>query len=173
MARMFDASTPPDHAPAGYQAVAGYIGGATPHVWTHAEWDRFNALKKLPIWVGRIVTGAPAPQNEAFEALRRLFELHVPKGSPVVLDLETHVDGPYVRSFGAVLSWAGYRTWVYGSASSLFRNPPLGGYWVADYTGTPFMYQHKDVRATQYASGQTYDSSTVQTWQFLHRLRRW
>ncbi len=49
--KMFDASVPPASAPAGYRAVAGYIGGDTPHVWTKAEWRRFDQLPKLPIWV--------------------------------------------------------------------------------------------------------------------------
>src|SRR5258708_14891264 len=49
--KMFDASEPPAPAPAGYRAVAGYIGGDTPHVWTDAEWRRFARLHKLPTWV--------------------------------------------------------------------------------------------------------------------------
>jgi hypothetical protein len=49
--KMFDARVPPASAPAGYRAVAGYIGGDTPHVWTDAEWKRFGSLPKLPIWV--------------------------------------------------------------------------------------------------------------------------
>jgi hypothetical protein len=44
--KMFDASTPPASAPPGYRAVAGYIGGDTPHVWTGAEWRRFGKLRK-------------------------------------------------------------------------------------------------------------------------------
>jgi len=200
---MFDASTPPASprsvAPGTWAAVAGYIGGPTPHIWSAEEWGRFgtahSGLKKLPIWVaapavhahaarvGFNVADLPSPaaadmalsaDAEAWTALRRLYALGVPKGSPVVWDMETAVASTYLRTVGAVLEWGGYLPWVYGSASTVFDNPPLHGYWVADYAGKgPFMFDHPEVRATQYASGPAVDSSTVKPWQYEFRMRRW
>jgi len=168
--KMFDASTPPESAPPGYRAVAGYIGGDTPHVWTEGEWRRFRKLRKLPIWV-RSNPAQVHAEPDAFAALQRLFELHVPRGTTVALDLETAVDAGYVRTFHRVMRWAGFYAWVYGSASTVFKNPPADGYWVADYAGKgPFLYPHKMVKATQYADGPHYDSSLVKYWQYYWRL---
>jgi hypothetical protein len=69
--KMFDARVPPASAPAGYRAVAGYIGGDTPHVWTDDEWKRFGSLPKLPIWVAdlrrewAVHVSAPAGQGHS------------------------------------------------------------------------------------------------------------
>jgi len=137
--KMFDASVPPASAPAGYRAVAGYIGGDTPHVWTDAEWKRFDGLHKLPIWV-RSNPADVDGEVEAFGALRRLYQLRVPREITVAIDLETAVNDSYVRKFHSVMRWAGYFVWVYGSASTVFENPVAEGYWVADYAGKgPFM----------------------------------
>jgi hypothetical protein len=168
--KMFDASTPPSSAPHGYRAVAGYIGGDTPHVWTEAEWRRFAKLRKLPIWV-RSNPAQVHAEADSFAALERLYELKVPRGVTIALDLETSVDAGYVRTFHRVMRWAGFFVWVYGSASTVFRNPQCDGYWVADYAGKgPFMYQHKMVKATQYENGTHYDSSLVKHWQYSMRL---
>jgi len=144
-------------------AVAGYYGGPDAfHVWARAGWKKFAGNRKLPIWVAGN-DGA----KEGSQALRALHRLGVPSGVYTAVDMETRVDKPYVAAFGQVLRGAGYRVWVYGSASSVFRNPALNGYWVADYAGVgPFMYDHAQVRATQYASGQEFDSSTVKHWPY-------
>ena len=60
---------------------------------------------------------------DAFAALERLYALRVPRGVTVALDLETAVDGGYVRTFHWVMRWAGFYVWVYGSASTVFGNP--------------------------------------------------
>jgi len=168
--KMFDASVPPASAPAGYRAVAGYIGGDTPHVWTEAEWRRFEQLHKLPIWVRSNPTQVDA-EADAFGALQRLYQLRVPRGITVAIDLETAVDSGYVRRFHSVMRWAGFYAWVYGSASTVFGNPSADGYWVADYAGKgPFLYPHRFVKATQYDNGPNYDSSLVKHWQYDWRL---
>ena len=170
--KMFDASEPPASAPAGYRVVAGYIGGDTPHVWTEAEWRRFGRLHKLPIWVRSNPREVNA-EADAFGALQRLYELRAPRGITVAIDLETAVDAPYVRKFHSVMRWAGFHVWVYGSASTVFGNPAVDGYWVADWAGKgPFMYPHRMVKATQYANGPNYDSSLVKHWQYDWRLWR-
>jgi hypothetical protein len=144
-------------------AVAGYYGGPNAfHVWAAAGWKRFAANRKLPIWVAGN-DGA----REGSQAVRALRRLGVPSGVFTAVDMETRVDQPYLAAFGHALQETGYRVWVYGSASSVFRNPALNGYWVADYAGIgPFMYDHVQVRATQYASGQEFDSSTVKHWSY-------
>jgi len=165
---MADASQPPGDPPAGAQVIAGYIGGDTPHVWTPADWHQYKGLRKLPIFV-RSQRGNGT--GDGFAALAQLYRLGVPKGCNVVYDLETLVYGAMVTAFRNVLAWGGYHTWVYGSADYVFGNPPCDGYWVADYTGQPFMYPHSAVRATQYEAGvDGYDWSEMKPWQYQNRL---
>jgi hypothetical protein len=152
--------------------VAGYISGGDPfHVWTKAEWARFKNNKKLPIFV-RDHPGTRADGfNDAVTAIRDLVELGLTKPCVIALDLEAAQDPSYVAAFGQMLRMCGFTVWTYGSASTLFANPALDGYWVADYKGIgPFMENHSGVRATQYAdpghgSGGQWDSSTVRWWQ--------
>ena len=144
-------------------AVAGYYGGPDAYnVWSHADWKRFPNNRKLPIWVaGLDGTG------EGHDAVAALRDLGVPERSYTAVDMETRVDRTYLDNFGAVLNAAGYKVWVYGSASTVFSNPRLNGYWVADYAGIgPFMYNHSGVRATQYAPGEYYDSSSIKDWTY-------
>lgn len=164
---MFDASTPPESAPIGYKAVAGYIGGDTPHVWSRAEWKRFSNLRKLPIFV-RSNLGANG-QDDAVMALQRLYQIGCPPGSRVAWDMETSVQVDYLLDVFKVMRFFGYYVWVYGSASTVFSNPVCNGYWVADFKdGSPFMYPIRSARATQYKPGQVFDSSTIRAWQLRH-----
>jgi hypothetical protein len=144
-------------------AVGGYYGGPDAfNVWAPGEWRQFHRNRKLPIWVG----GHDGP-GEAKQAIEALRALGVPKRVYTVLDMEDRVDDLYVNNFGQGLQAAGYKVWVYGQASSVFGNPRLNGYWVADYADKgAFMYDHAHVRATQYAEGQNYDSSTVRDWTY-------
>lgn len=146
-----------------FEAVAGYYGGPNAyHVWAPTDWDGLKY--KLPIWVGGYDGFA-----EGGQAVNSLRALGVPVGTITALDLEGRVDKTYVTSFGQHLQSAGYKVWVYGSASSVFGNPELNGYWVADYAGIgPFMYNHNGVRATQYTSGLSYDVSLVKDWTLAH-----
>jgi hypothetical protein len=157
-------------------AVGGYLNakGDPFHPWTAADWARFHDNRKLPIFV----QSNPDPNRAEFEALRvldSLYTLRVPRDVYIALDLETAVSPAYVLGFGSVLHWAGFHTWVYGSASTVFKNPPLRGYWVADYlNGEPFEFDHPDVLATQYTDNPPadhYDSSTVKPW--IYQSRHW
>jgi hypothetical protein len=161
--RMRDAAFSGNIAEPWGRAVAGYYGGPEAYnVWAEGEWKRFSRNRKLPIWVaGLDGTG------EGHQAVGALRALRVPAKSYTAVDMETRIDRSYLDNFGAVLQAAGYRVWVYGSASTVFNNPGLNGYWVADYAGIgPFMYNHAGVRATQYASGADYDSSTIKDWTY-------
>jgi len=161
--RMRDSAFAANINPSWHGAVGGYYGGPNAfNVWAHGEWKRFHRNRKLPIWVG----GQDGP-GEASQAIKALHDLGVPKRVYTALDMEDRVDDLYVNNFGHALQAAGYKVWVYGQASSVFGNPRLNGYWVADYADKgAFMYDHRHVRATQYATGPNYDSSTVRDWTF-------
>jgi hypothetical protein len=171
-ALMADAATPPSVAPAGYAAIAGYIGrdGRTPHVWTRAEWDRFTGMRKLPIWVPGPGASASA---DAWAIAEELYKLGVKRGNAVAVDLEEAVAPGYLRQLHNRLNFLDYVLWVYGQASTIFGNPPCDGYWVADWTGNPHEYPHDNVRATQYTSGNAYDSSEVREFAYIHHLKDW
>jgi hypothetical protein len=77
------------------------------------------------------------------------------------------VDRTFLDCFCSVLREGGYKVGFYGWGWWVFNNPSLNGYWVAEYAGRgPFMYNHSSVRATQYANGQFYDSSSIQEWTY-------
>jgi hypothetical protein len=145
----------------GYPGViSGYYGGPDAYnVWSAAQWSQFAGNPKMPIWVGGF-GGA----TEGEQAVLALQNLGVPQNVLTVLDMEGRVDKTYVDSFGSMLRQYGYKTLVYGSASTVFSNPQLNGYWVANYTGYEFMYQHDGVRGTQYASGPDYDLDVWKDW---------
>jgi hypothetical protein len=147
--------------PSWSRAVAGYYGGPNAyHVWSPGDWKRFPKSKKLPIWVGGM--NGTIDGHNAVAALRAL---KVPKGVYTAADMEMRVDKTYLEHFGDILHAAGYKVFVYGSASTVFGNPKLDGYWVADYVGTaPYMYP--GARLTQYMSGPDYDTSAVKWWTY-------
>lgn len=159
--------------------VGGYLSakGDPYHPWSEAGWAIWRRNRKLPIFVQSHPLTDGHPVNEAFAVLRCLYALGVPRGVRTLLDMETAVDAPYVLKYGDVMHWAGYRVWVYGSASTVFGNPPLNGYLVADYVTTgPFMYDHPDVRGTQYTDNppaRKYDSSTIKPWAYADRAHWW
>jgi hypothetical protein len=141
-------------------AVGGYYGP-----WRLQrglrDWKRFRPNRKLPIWVNLDGHG------EGERAIGALHALGVPSHVYTAVDMENRVDKTYLEHFGETLQAAGYKIFVYGSASSVFSNPRLNGYWVADFAEKgPFMYDHRHVRATQYATRPDYDSSTVRDWTY-------
>src|SRR6516165_6186626 len=144
-------------------AVGGYYGGPNAfNVWSPENWKRFGPNRKLPIWVAGL-----NGHDEGQRAVSALRALGVPRRVYTAVDMENRVDKTYLEHFGEKLNAAGYRVWVYGSSGSVFSNPGLNGYWVADYRGVgPFMYEHSGVRATQYAPGEFYDSSAVKDWTY-------
>ena len=163
-----------------HDAVAGYLNsrpeGDPAHPWSAEDWRIFHGNRKLPIFVQSHPVTHMA-EADAFAALKALYDIGAPAGIRTAIDLETAVDAEYVHRYGRVMHWAGYRVWVYGSASSVFGNPALDGYWVADYTGTgPFLYDHANVRATQYTNNppaNRYDSSAVREWVYAEVAHWW
>jgi hypothetical protein len=141
-----------------FDVVAGYLGGPNAyHTWAAQDWAGIPG-PKLPIWVAGY-DGA----GEGRAALVSLEGLGITSGI-IALDLENRIDRTYVDNFGRIVQ-SKFKVWVYGSANSVFQNPSLNGYWVADYAGIgPFMYNGQSVRATQYAAGPKYDFSLVREW---------
>ena len=167
--KMLDTSNPGSaRLPAGYKAVAGYIGGDTPHVWTGAQWAQFRGTPKLPIYVDDYKTGRAAGVADAWDCLAKLFALGVKPGKAVAYDIETSKDAQRAYGFAAILNWAGFAVWLYGSRSTLLTIP-FNDYWIADYTDKPH-WPVRSARACQYANGVniggvTWDISCIRWWQ--------
>ena len=158
--RMFDAAFPPASPPK-WEAVAGYIGGNTPHVWTAAEWARQSARWRLPIFV-RSIGGDPVA--DATFSINWLKYHGVPKGTILALDYETRIDATYLQAFDRAVVAAGWKVTVYGTRRTVLANPkPSGGYWDAQWTNVPHL--NAGSAATQYGGdttlGQPYDASLV------------
>lgn len=159
---MFDAAYPPGQAYPGCQAVAGYIGGNTPHVWTSAEWQRFGHLIQFPIWTGYRDADPVSDGQLAVEAMRRLgWRSGSPTRRAVILDEETRVDGPWVDAFAAEIWAAGYQTFMYGSLATILHDPPKEGYLVADWTQIPAVPPFPNVVGCQYLPNAAWDGTQV------------
>lgn len=148
----------------GYQGIIlGYFGGAGAfNVWPDSAWNQFKANLKIPIWVAP--QGGKNGLDDAAIAVTALRRMGVPSGKVILLDMEVMVDKTYVTAFGKGLQAAGYKVWVYGSISSVFRNPQLNGYAVADPTTVVHMYPHSGVRMTQYEFGPSTDEDVIRRW---------
>jgi hypothetical protein len=169
---MWDGSTPVPVLPKWLKVVAGYIGGDTPHVWTYAEWKACGDRKRLPIWVNDKST----PQDgrvDGWAIVQRCYALRIAKGSPVVVDMETSVDPIYLLNAQAILHWAGYKVWVYGSNGTVQKNPACDGYFVATLDGVPSMVAGPSVRATQYVDRGRFDTSLVKWSNYVRDLKTW
>lgn len=157
--------------------VAGYVnGGDAFHPWAKADWQRFPKNRKLPIFVQSFPNGPTEGEANALTFLKDLFDLGVPRGKYIAVDVETAKDPAYVTECTNVLEWAGFYPILYGSASTVFDNI-APRYWVADYAGIgPFMYNGPAgsyVMMTQYQEGKLYDSSTVRWIKYLPTGRWW
>ena len=167
---MADASVPPPSRPQLY-AVAGYIGGDTPYVWTPQEWDDQPASFRLPIFTAANREDiACAAGEDAWEIRHELTALNVPVRFTVAVDIETRVYGTYLQALDAFLAPRPLMT--YGSLDTLLRCPlTSGGRWAAEWTGL-IMTAEEDIgqhgiRAFQWASaelaGRDYDLSVIES----------
>lgn len=160
--RMFDASTPPGSPYPGSAAVAGYVGGSTPHVWTLAEWQRFAELRQFPIWVGAGRTDGSADGAAAVEAVRNLgWAPNMPNRRFIVLDMETEVDPGYINDFAAPVNDGGFWTLIYESLVAVDGNPVRGGIWLADWDGIASIPAVAGVIGVQYKPDVPYDGTQV------------
>ena len=180
MRRMFDAAYPESVVKFGvplWEAVAGYIGGNTPNVWTKDEWQQLIELSgaqyALPIFT-RSNPATHSATEDVQAAINRLNFLGVPKNVCVAWDLETAIAPSYVKSVDDQMQAAGWKVMIYGSKSTLFMNgKPSGGFWVADYTGNPHLYPGS--AATQWMNskpfGGAYDPNLVADTTSLWRVK--
>lgn len=166
---MYDASTPPSDPPKWY-AVAGYIGGDTPHVWTEAEWNAQSAKYRLPIYTatGRDDTVAAAGPD-AWNIYHALKNLGVPSNCSVAIDIETDVYITYLQALEVFLEE--WKVIVYGSLSTLLQCAETsGGRWAGDWTDNidtaVQMDGTENIVALQWASatmlGKSYDASVIE-----------
>ena len=162
--RMFDAAYPPVQPFPGCQAVAGYIGGNTPHVWTLAEWQRFAGLVQFPIWTGYQRTNGAADGQAAAQLMHQLgWNPGSPYRRAVILDMEDEPNGAYGDGFGSAVWAAGYQTFVYEDLARLLAggNPPKEGYLVADWTNVPSIPPYDNVVGCQYAGNVPWEGGAV------------
>jgi hypothetical protein len=157
--RWLDASTPPASYPTGFDGIAFYIGGDTPHVWTVAEIEACPYRYRLPIFVrSDPAASSVTASGDVTSAVSYLKQIGAPLGIMVAWDSETSVDPEYIQAVYADLHAAGYVLIDYGSQSMIFGNQnPDGYYWGADWTNTPHITTG-DVM-TQYQSLGGWDDS--------------
>ena len=155
----FDAAYPPAKKPTGATTACIYAGGDTPNPIANPRTVGVYGQVRywLPVWVRSNPTPAQAGPDAA--AMRTwLARNGAPKGTATALDLETAVTPAYVNDYGGSMHAAGYKVLPYGSRSTLFSNPKLDGYFVAD-PGAVGMYPGSV--ATQYAYDGAYDLSWI------------
>lgn len=144
----FDISNPLDQVVGGYDVAGGYIGGATPHVWTPQQWNSQTARWRAPFW---LCDPARDPAVQGDDIVAKLKSLGAPRGCIVLLDMETRTDAHLVNGIANVVHAGGYNSGVYGSESTVFGNPPRSGYMVALYDGVEALYEHPHSIGKQYA----------------------
>lgn len=129
---MADASVPPTSRPQLY-AIAGYVGGDTPRVWTPQEWDQQPAQFRLPVFTAANREDiACAAGEDAWEIRAALAALGVRVQFTVAVDIETRVYSTYLQALDAFL--APRPLMVYGSMLTLLRCPlTSGGRWAAEW----------------------------------------
>lgn len=122
-------------------AVAFYIGGYTPHVWTTVQINRQTAKYRHPIWVyDPNHPGLESGIVDGTKAVQQCRALKIPALTTISFDMETSVDAAYLNGVHSVVGPSGYWTGVYGSLDFITQNPVFGGgRWVAHWTGTPHL----------------------------------
>jgi hypothetical protein len=170
--RMYDASAPPSKPYPGCDAVAGYIGGNTPHVWTRDEWNRASnngRLPMLPIWVG---FGEADPVGHARQAAaaavaRGWVPHHSPRWRAIVADVEAVSETAWLEEFGHQLQLEGFLCWPYMSATALPSDPPGYQVWLAQWSNAGTVPAIHDVIGHQYAHDLPWDGTSVDLSAFL------
>jgi hypothetical protein len=166
LVRMFDAAFPPPSPYPGCGAVAGYIGGNTPHVWSATEWNHASdggRLHQLPIWVG---FGETDPVGHAKKAAAAAASLgwaahHSPAWRAIVADVENVAETAWLEAFGTQLRAEGFLCWPYMSASVLSSDPPGYSVWLAKWDGADNVPPLHNVIAHQYAHDLSYQGTRV------------
>jgi hypothetical protein len=151
------------------RANAFYIGGNTPHVWTHEQVYSGSNEYRLPIWVYRNNTG----EQDAKEAIAICVALGMPRGRLICLDMETNVDPDYSRAFHDEIVASGYMYVLYESESVSGNFIGANARWGAEWTG--LIHINTDDWATQYADskllGHPFDISAVSDFSHLWNIK--
>jgi hypothetical protein len=128
----------------GAQPVVGWAvyipGGDAYHGWSQAEVEALKAMPwcryLLPIFVRSNPQGAAQAQADAAVVVAWCHAQGQPARSAVELDFESEVDAAYAAAFNAALLAAGFAEVLYGTGSTVVRNPaPSAGYNEAAWTG--------------------------------------
>ncbi len=137
-----DAAYPFDYSilPPGVEAVAGYIGGDTPHAWTTAEIRTVEATGRQwwPIWTApnpRVALSAEQGGADGSATVRGLKALGIPKARPVFYDIERSTFD--ASPSGAVAARIAWRNVVRGAGwLNAFAYWPLeqGSDWAPNWT---------------------------------------
>lgn len=162
-----DAAFPGMPLPAGTQILAAYVAGDTPHIWTAGEWSQYvqadPELRLLPIATHSYPDGDPdADADAAVKACLRLGwapGMPVPHRRFIAIDLEVLIALDYARALGQGIWKRGFRAMPYGSASTVTKNPPFAGYWLAIWNGRRPRALGPDQRGVQYQPGGDWDLS--------------
>lgn len=179
LSRIFDASTPPQLAPAGCAGVLGYIGrpGFTPHVWMPAEWQRFAHLTQFPAWLPDFTQHAGAEATAIVTALKAAGwepEKNALRTLAVVIDYETSgaAEAEWHGNLADALGSVGYDAIAYGSLSSVVQIE-AAHVWAADWNGEADLSgAGMTVHAHQYLDAGSVDYSVADDWLMARGLRR-
>lgn len=166
----FDVSDPAGPI-AGFDICCFYIGGDTPHVWTRQQLVEQPARWRLPIWV---TDHAADGEKQGQLCTAALDAIGCPRGVAVALDVETLRDPAMVNAFADIIHAHKRLTVPYGSPATLFYNPPRSGYWVANPTNQPHMYEHPHTVGTQWTwKGRSQSGQRIDESQFTDGLPLW
>lgn len=164
----FDASIPPSKPYPGTNAVQGYIGGITPHVWENTEekpeWLNATSHGELrcgPIWVIDFKASILAQVNTAVTNMRKLgWRPHIHRERALFIDGESSTDASYIRQMGLEIHALGFWPVDYRSADVLDSNPSGLDEWVArwDQSAGPFTQRQIEF---QYDPNVEFDGTTI------------
>jgi hypothetical protein len=160
MRKMYDAIGI-TNIPGGGDATGFYLGGRDAYrTWPLAEVLQIKTRWRLPIYVVSHPNGNADGLACGTDAVSLAKRATVPEGVCIALDFETARDEAFTSAFDSVLTANGYKTLLYGSASTVLENPkPSGGYWVAQWDNDSSL--PAGWAAKQYASAANYDTSII------------
>ena len=152
-----DASTPPASAtelPDGTEAVLGYLGspGSTPHIWTKEEWQPFEHLMQMGIWVADFNINPVKQARQAADAAHSLgwFRKGPAAFRAVLGDFEAVKDPAWIGEWGIQLRNDGYIALGYESDGVLNANPRLDGVVLAQPNQPPRVPRGQLIVGRQY-----------------------
>lgn len=160
--KQFDAAYPPTSAPPGCTIVAGYIGGSEAlNVWTPAEWQRFETLYQVPIWVPDTSGDPTAQASAAVAAAKTLgWAPFYNNRRLIVFDLELAEVPAWYASVAAEVASQGFQAAAYGSLSTVLANK-AAVVWSADWDGDYALNSGQSIEATQYVSDVAWQNTQV------------